>query len=212
LSEGYGMTETWPCTASLCPDGHLHFEPTQGLLEVQSLETEAPAHPGEPGTLVLTPLPPYRDTTLVLCYNTEDVVRTVTAPLTCRLRHLPAVSPLLGKLRLAVRHADGWTFPRDVLEALEAVEEVPLPARCGFWAVPGGVAVDVVARGDLGVARRKIERRLDDRGVSLRELHLLDPADRGLVHNPLPWRGDLRELTFSASPDAACTRSAVLEG
>jgi hypothetical protein len=51
-------------------------------------------------------------------------------PLACTLRTQPATSDLLGKRRLAVRHDAGWTFPRQVLEALEALEAVPLPARC----------------------------------------------------------------------------------
>ena len=54
-------------------------------------------------------------------------MRQLVGPLTCNLRSLPATSAMLGKLRLAVRHQDGWTFPRDVLEALEALREVPLP-------------------------------------------------------------------------------------
>ena len=77
----------------------------------------------------------------------EDAVRTLEATPACRLRHLPGTGQLLGKLRLAVRRPggspDGWTFPRQVVEALERVEAVPLPARCGFWPVQGGVAVHV---------------------------------------------------------------------
>jgi len=62
-------------------------------------------------------------------------------------------------VRLAVRHEEGgWTFPRDVLEALEACEEVPLPARHGFWAVPGSVAVEVVIRGSRSRARGAIDQ------------------------------------------------------
>lgn len=195
FAEGLGMTETWPSVGRLCEAGHLHFEPSQGLVEVVHPDTGAPARPGETGTLVVTPFPPYRETTLLLRYDTQDVVRVLAAPPTCTLRHLPAVSNVLGKRPLAVRHDHGWTFPRDVIEALESVEAVPLPARCGFWAVPGGVAVEVVAGAPAAGA---ITAALEARGVPLRELHLrADP--RQLTH-PYPWRGDLRETSFSHPP------------
>jgi hypothetical protein len=38
----------------------MHFEHSHRLLEVLHLETGDPALPGEIGTLVLTPFPPYR--------------------------------------------------------------------------------------------------------------------------------------------------------
>ena len=103
---------------------------------------------------MITPFAPFRETTLLLRYDTEDVVRPLTGPFDCSLRHLPATSNLLAKLRLAVRHdcegndwTAGWVFPRQILEALEAVDAVPLPARCGFGAVAGGVEVEVVGAG-----------------------------------------------------------------
>jgi phenylacetate-coenzyme A ligase PaaK-like adenylate-forming protein len=198
--EGYAMTETIPFGGSPCSEGHLHFEASHGLLEVIDPETVRPAAMGEPGTLVATPFAPYRETTILLRYDTEDVVRPLAAPLTCSLRNLPAAtSDLLGKLRLSVRHDAGWTFPRDVLEALESVEEVPLPARCGFWGVPGGVAVEVVTRGGDGpVARRVIADRLEARQVPLRELHLREHP--GELRRPLPLRSDLRETSFRGGP------------
>jgi phenylacetate-coenzyme A ligase PaaK-like adenylate-forming protein len=87
--EGYGMTEPWPLGGALCATGHLHFEPSQGLLEVLNVATGAPAQPGEAGTLVLTPFPPFRETTLVLRYDTQmwygRSPRRWTAPwVTCR--------------------------------------------------------------------------------------------------------------------------------
>jgi acyl-CoA synthetase (AMP-forming)/AMP-acid ligase II len=197
FDEGLGMTETWPVTGSCCPDGHLHFEASTGLLEVWNLDTDAPARPGEVGTLVVTPLPPYRDTTLILRYNTEDMVRVLDGPLTCALRHLPAVSNVLGKRRLAVRHDQGWTYPREVLEALEGVDAVPLPARCGFWAAPGGVAVAVVARRTDAATRRIVAARLEAHGVPVRALQLVD--DPAQVPHALPLRCDLQELSFAGS-------------
>lgn len=195
--EAYGMTETWPLGGLRCADGHLHFEPVQGLVEVIDPETAAPAQPGQPGTLVVTPFAPYRQTTLLLRYDTEDVVRRLAEVPTCGLRHLPATGPLLGKLRLAARHEHGWTFPRDVLEALEALDDVPLPARCGFWTVPGGVAVEVVARSDDAAVQQRIVRSLDGRGVPVRELRVVhDPRE---LRRPLPLRCDLREAAFGPS-------------
>ena len=190
FSEGYGITEPWPFGGMLCPDGHLHFEPSQGLMELLPLDADVP---DGPATLVLTPFPPFRETTLLLRYNTEDVVRPITDPLTCSLRHAPATSNILGKARLAVRHDHGWTFPREVLEALEALDEVELPARCGFWAVPGGVAVEVMAPDDAAT-RRAIQASLHEHGVSVRELYLR--ADRSELEQPFPLRGDLREVSF----------------
>lgn len=192
---GYAMTETWPLSGQFCSEGHLHFEPLAGLVEVIDPETKAPASPGEAGTIVATPFPPYRETTIVLRYDTQDVVRPIAGPLTCELRNQQATTPLLGKLRLAAQHEDGWTFPRDVLEALEVGEDVPLPARYGFRAVPKGIAVEVVARGTGMGIRRAIEARLRDRGVPVRELRLV--SHRSELRRPMPLRCDLKETSFS---------------
>lgn len=192
--EGFGMTESWPFGGVLCSAGHLHWEPAAGLMEVVDLETKTPARPGALGTLVLTPFPPFRETTILLRYDTEDVVRAIDGPLTCELRHLPATSHLLGKRRLAVQHDHGWTFPRDILEAVEAVDEIPLPGRCGFWAVDGGVAVEVVAPQATATMRRRLEAELEARGVPLQALRLTSGRDE--LQRPLPLRGDLRELCF----------------
>jgi phenylacetate-coenzyme A ligase PaaK-like adenylate-forming protein len=211
LEGGYGMTEIWPFGGRLCEAGHLHFEVSQGLLEVYNFETAAPALPGETGTIVATPFPPYRETTLVLRYDTGDVVRALAVPLACSLRNLPATSPLLGKLRLSVRHEYGWTFPRQLAEALEALEEVPLPARYGCRAVPGGVSVEVVVSDDSRAARQRIETSLEDQGVPVEELHLL--GDRRQLRHPIPLRGDLREQVFSLQvPDCtAATNASVIQ-
>jgi phenylacetate-coenzyme A ligase PaaK-like adenylate-forming protein len=196
FDEGYGMTEIWPFGGRLCEAGHLHFEVSQGLLEVHNFQTAAPAQAGEIGTLVATPFPPYRETTLVLRYDTGDVVRRLPAEaLSCSLHHMPATSNLQGKLALSVQHEQGWTFPRQVAEALEAVEAVPLPARYSFWAVPGGVAVAVVAPTDSPGARQRIETSLQEQGVPVRELRLV--GERAHLPSPMPLRGDLREAAFS---------------
>jgi phenylacetate-CoA ligase len=80
FDEGYEMIEIWPLGGTRCPDGHLHFEPSQGFVEVLDPESEAPSRPSQVGTIVATPLPPYRGTTLLLRYDTEDAVRQFAAP------------------------------------------------------------------------------------------------------------------------------------
>jgi phenylacetate-coenzyme A ligase PaaK-like adenylate-forming protein len=200
FESGYGMTEPWPLNGTLCEQGHLHFEPSQGLIEVYNYDTQSPARPGEFGTIVSTPFWPYRETTLVIRYDTQDVVRVLDTPLTCRLKNLPAVSNVQGKLNLSVKHDGGWTFPRDIMEALESEEledEVPLPARFSFRAVPGGIAVDVMVRqeADETVARRTIQKALEERGVPLRVLRLL--TGKNELCDAFPLRGDLRETSFS---------------
>ena len=199
--ENYAMTELLPLGGHLCEQGHLHFEVSHGLIEVRSLDGDDPALPGQAGTIIATPFPPYRETTLLLRYDTEDVVRALARPLDCSLRNLPATGHLLGKRRLSVQHEDGWTFPRDVIEALEALNAVPLPARCGFWTVPGGVAVQVVVGEDTNEARRRVGAALEARGVPLRELRLVE--DPRSLERPLPLRGDLRETSFGLPPDGA---------
>jgi phenylacetate-CoA ligase len=193
--EAYGITESWPQGGDMCNEGHLHFEPSQGLMEVIGLNGDQPTQPGDPGTLVLTPFPPFRETTILLRYDTEDVVRAVQGPLTCSHRHIPAVSRILGKLKLSVRHDRGWTFPRQILEALEAVRAIPLPARCRFWAVPGGVAVEVFTRQITPAVHANVAASLESHGVALQELFLRSEPEG--LHTTLPRRGDLRELGFA---------------
>ena len=196
--ENYTLTETVPFGGNLCSEGHLHFEPSQGLLEVQNLEMATPALPGEVGTIVVTPFQPYRDTTLLLRYDTQDLVRPIAGRLSCNLRNVPATTTILGRRHLAARHDDGWTFPRDLVEALEAIDEIALPARYGFWTVPGGVAIEVAVRHDTPDARRKIERRLGERDVPVRALYLAE--DRSQLRRPVPLRCDLRESSFNSLP------------
>jgi phenylacetate-coenzyme A ligase PaaK-like adenylate-forming protein len=210
FDETYSMTETWPFSGQTCSEGHLHFESVPGLLEVISPETGAPASAGEVGTIVATPLPPYRDTTILLRYDTQDVVRPVAGPFTCNLRNLQATTRLLGKLSLSIRHEHGWTFPRDVLEALEGSDDVPLPARYGFWEVPEGVAVEVVTREVGPKVRRAIEARLEEQGVPVRQLRLV--GHRSELRRPVPLRCDLREMSFSTPSDTNPDLELALNG
>ena len=233
FDEGYAQTETWPLGGVRCAAGHLHFEPSRGLVEVLALPdgrpraprgappapaaagvpAPAPAAPGAPGTLVATPFGPYREASVVLRYATEDVVRAVAGPPTCPLRHLPATGDVLGKLRLAVRHGPGpadWTFPRQVLEALEAAalaDAVPLPARCGVWAVPGGVAVEALVRpGQARPRRRAPGGRRAAGGAGRAPAGAAPGGGPRPLRRPLPLRGDLRERSFA--PPAGPARRA----
>jgi phenylacetate-CoA ligase len=61
FDEDYGITELWPFGGQGCSEGHLHFEPTAGILEVVDPETRKPAKGERAGTIVATPLPPYRE-------------------------------------------------------------------------------------------------------------------------------------------------------
>ncbi len=199
--EGYGMTETWGMGGEYCSQGHLHYGTGGGLWEFINPETVEPggsgepAGPGEPASIVATGLPPYREVTLIIRLDTQDMVRTLTEPPTCEAAHLPSASPILGKKKLSVRHAGGWTFPRDVMEALESVDAVPLPARYGFWAKDDGVAVEVVARKVDDKTRKQVGESLEAHGVPVRELTLVD--NRGQLTHAFPLRCDLKETGFA---------------
>jgi len=195
LDSAYGMTEIWPFGGQSCEAGHLHYDVSQGLIEVIDPETKAATRPGEIGVIVATPFYPYRETTLLLRYETGDLAQLPADPFTCRLRHLPATGQLLGKRDLAMRHDRGWTYPRQIAEALEALDEVPLPARYGFWAVPGGVAVEVVARETTRQTHSRVEISLQEHGVPACEVYLRQRRED--LRSPLPLRGDLRERMFS---------------
>jgi len=106
---------------------------------------------------------------------------------------------LLGKSRLATRHDGGWTFVRDVIEALEAVDAVPLPARFGFWAAQGGVAVEVAVRSKDAGVRASVGAALEQRGVPLKELRLVEHP--GQLRWPMPLRCDLSEAVFTPAQD-----------
>lgn len=194
IRQSYATTELLPFGGDICRSGHLHFEPTSGLAEIIDPDTGQPAEPGAYGTIVATPFRQYRQTTVLLRFDTGDAVQALPEPATCELRNLPATGMLLGKFTNAVRHEDGtWTFARPVAEALEAVDAVPLPARYGFWGVPGGVEVEVLIRPgcDEAAARRAIGDELESRNVPLRSLITVE--DRAKLSNPAKCRCDTDE-------------------
>ena len=127
--EGYGISEIWPFGGSFCEAGHLHFDALKGVMKAIDLETGNAVEPGQVGALVLTPFLPYREATVILRYDTGDMVRTLTEPCTCSLRHSPAVRTLLGKQRFCVRTA---RHPRD------SGEERCCALACALWAMGPG--------------------------------------------------------------------------
>jgi phenylacetate-CoA ligase len=194
IEEAYGITEAYPLGGVICEQGQLHYEPLNGLMEVIDPDTGRPAQPGQIGSLILTPFAPYREAMVVLRYDSQDLVRSPARPCACSLKHLPAVGKLLGKKRLAVRHAHGWTTPADVLEAIAAVEAIPMPARGGLWPLADGVAVEVAVPHDHPALRHRLEASLQAWGVPVRTLVLVtNPAD---LSQPIPLRGDLTETGF----------------
>jgi hypothetical protein len=117
----------------------------------------------------------------------------------------------MGRRSLAIRHAAGWVFPRDVLEALEAIDDVPLPARCGMWPVRGGVEVEVLVRSDAAPAHSRIAEALEARGVPLRRLYLR--TARVQLRGPLPLRCDLQDdANLSALSHQGALATATLAG
>lgn len=183
FKEYYASTAILPLIGAGRPEGGLQFEPLQGLVEVINPDTSTPAQPGEIGTVVVTPFSAYRDTTLVLRYDTQDMVRLPVEATP------PGTTPsILGKFHHSARHELGWTFPREIQEALEAVEAVRLPVRYGFWAIPSGVAVEVLVTKNTPKVRGQIEQSLLEHAVPVRELHLVE--ERTQLQRPLPLRCD----------------------
>jgi len=194
FSEGYGISEAWPFGGSYCEAGHLHFHPLRGLVEVIDPETGQPAQPGEAGSLVLTPFYPYRESSVLLRYDTGDIVRTLVDRPKCSLKAHPATGALLGKGRFCLRTESGWFGPRDILEILEPNTAIPLPVRFGFWEEQDGLKLQVAVREVTDALQQEISAQLRSAGIPVRTLQLVnDPAQ---LEHPFPWRGDLHESSF----------------
>jgi phenylacetate-coenzyme A ligase PaaK-like adenylate-forming protein len=195
FGEGYGISEVWPFGGSYCEEGHLHFDQLRGLMEVINPDTGRPAQPGEAGSLVLTPFLPYRESAIILRYDTGDMARNLVEPCTCSLNHQPATSPLLGKKKFCIRTDSGWFGPRNILELLEPNLAVPLPVRFGLWATEEGLGLEVAVREATTILHDQIAEQLQSAAIPLTTLQLVsDPVQ---LERPLPWRGDLHEHAFS---------------
>ncbi|HEV7194023.1 MAG TPA: AMP-binding protein [Jatrophihabitantaceae bacterium] len=202
--QGYGMTETWPAAGSMCEAGHMHVEPARAIVEVKALDGARHAGVGELGTLVVTPLLPFRVATPLIRYDTGDLVRAVQQPTACSMAGLPATSSPLGRLGAAVRLPGRVITPREILEVVEADPHVPLPSRIGYRRVGSRVAVDVQVFAVSVAARHALGAAFDAAGIPLESLTLYG-IDDTLPCSTYPWRGDLwePELRGGFAPDRA---------
>ncbi|MFI6319853.1 phenylacetate--CoA ligase family protein [Nonomuraea sp. NPDC050556] len=179
VHDGYSMTEIAPVSGEVCADGHLHMPADQGMVEVLDPVTMEPAEAGAIGVLVVTPWSAFRDTTLLLRYVTGDLVRVLSEPPECARAAIPATSRILGRMV-----GDQGLTTRDILDALQAERDLPLPSR---YALDGGVLYVVADKKDRALAVR-LEERLST-GVVLVEGPEELPA-------PCHVRADLIEHSF----------------
>ncbi|PKV83254.1 phenylacetate--CoA ligase family protein [Streptomyces sp. TLI_146] len=203
VTDTYSMTETLPTAGLACEEGHLHLSAEQAHIEVLDPLTHAPAGPGETGTLVVTPYTQYRDTTLLLRYDTGDLVRRLPGaePPTCSLHGMPATSRILG------RHSNGPAelTPRAVLDRLQAERRLPLPTRYAVSPGPDGPRLYVVADRPSAALLARVEERVDD--LPLSGVILLEDPDE--LPEPCRVRADLTEHSFELpSPRHQPARSA----
>jgi phenylacetate-coenzyme A ligase PaaK-like adenylate-forming protein len=194
VSDSFGMTEVLPVSGRRCEAGHLHQDPSTGLVEVLDLAGTGPAGPGELGTAVITPYYPYRECMPVFRYDTRDVVRRLPdRPLGCELAGVPATSTILGKADQLLWPGGRPVTPRDLVEAYEALPTRPWPARFGAEVRGGRLRLTVPHAAVDGYGHRAVVDHFADRGLD---------ADLALVPDELatalrPLRCDLRETTFA---------------
>jgi phenylacetate-coenzyme A ligase PaaK-like adenylate-forming protein len=186
LDETYAATETIPAVGAVCERGHTHFDPAQAVVEVVDPETGAPSEPGAVGLLVVTPLPPCRETTLLLRYDTGDLVQAPEPRPSCALAHLPAIGAVLGRRAASLRLPDGeWITPRRLRDAVERLDRVPLPARYALERSGDGVRVELVVRDAWSTAiRGAVSSALDDASIPVGDLRLVGDR-RQLSRRPL---------------------------
>jgi phenylacetate-CoA ligase len=201
--ETYGMTEISPANGQVCRQGHLHFNPEQGVTEVLDFDGTRSVEPGETGELTFTPACPYRETTLLLRFSSGDVVRCLAdGSLDCELARLPATSRLLGK-RAQIRDIAGrQVTPRDVLELIEDDPAAPLPSRWALVEAGDGFDLYVLGHDRDGFAER-VGQRAATHGLPLRRVVV--STDLSLMPPTSPVRADLREPAFRNLPHPATT-------
>ncbi|MEU5498792.1 AMP-binding protein [Streptomyces griseofuscus] len=201
ITSSYMMTETVPSGGTVCGAGHLHHTTEFGHLEVLDPQTWEPTPPGGVGVIVQTPYVPYRDCTLLLRYDTGDLVRRPETGPECELAHMPATSLILGR----------WSGPssravttRSLLELLEAEPDIPLPARYALAEGSGGPLLHVLTRRRTGAGLLgRLEDRATAAGLALGGIVLHD--DPAAMPATGPVRADLREHTFESVRPAAAT-------
>lgn len=159
VTDNYAMTETFPLAGLVCGERHLHVAADLGLVEVLDPDTHEPSRPGQVGTLVITPYPPYRQTMPVLRLATGDLVRRLVDEPTCELAALPATSPMLGKASLCPDPGGRPLYQRDVLELVESEPDLPLPAQYAVAPATDGFALHLLGGShDTGLGARLLAR------------------------------------------------------
>lgn len=198
IVDTYAATELFPASGRVCAQKHLHLDPNMAHAEVISLAGDAPAGPGELGTLVVTPYFPYRECMPVFRYDTRDVVRRLPeGRVGCELAAVPAVSQVLGKVTGLLPTDTDPVTPRDVVEVLEALPGVPWPARFEATVADGGIRLTLPASHAGGLSAAAVEARLTEAGIpSTVDIVRREPAD---VVAMRPLRCDLVEHTFTRS-------------
>ncbi|MGW5399161.1 phenylacetate--CoA ligase family protein [Streptomyces sp. NPDC003952] len=189
--DAYSMTETLPTAGLSCEAGHLHLSSEQAHVEILDPLTGAPTLPGEVGGLVVTPYAQYRDTTLLLRYETGDLVRRLPDAETpaCSLSAMPATSRILGRQSGGVRDLT----TRAVLDVLQAERAIPLPTRFAVVEDPGGPLLYAVAgRAATPALLARVEER--SRHLPLAGVVLVKDLDE--LPLPCPARADLIEHSF----------------
>lgn len=194
VSETYSATEITPCGGQVCSHGHLHIPPEQAYVEIVDPVTGMPTPSGGTGTLAVTPYSLYRDTTLLLRYQTGDLVRRFPdgTQYDCELRTLPATSRILGRAGTDAGHRS-----RDILDVLEGERALALPARYSLIDDDAGTRLYVTAQSPSSVLRSRLEARIFERDLGICDVILVeDVADLPV---PCPVRADLREPSFELS-------------
>lgn len=191
VSETFSATEITPCGGQVCSRKHLHIPPEQAYVEVVDPVSGMPTPPGGTGTLAVTPYSLYRDTTLLLRYQTGDLVRRFPdgEQFDCELRTLPATSRILGRAGAGAGHRT-----RDILDVLEGERALALPARYSLIEGTVGTRLYVAAESPSEALRARLEVGLFERDLGISDVILVDdPADLPV---PCPVRADLREPSF----------------
>lgn len=194
IVDAYSMTETFPMSGSTCSQDHLHFSADGGLVEVVDAETGRSVEPGDVGSLVLTPFPPFRETTLVLRYATGDLVRRVDGELTCEMAGIPATSRIVGR---DVGAGSRRLQERDLLELLHSERRLPLPAHYGLVPTDTGVEVHLAAHVEPDVAR-DLERAASAQSLPIDSFTLHESAKT--LPNRQFVRALLKDTTVAHDP------------
>jgi phenylacetate-CoA ligase len=191
VSETYSATEIAPCGGQVCSRKHLHIPPEQAYVEIVDPVTGMPTPPGSTGALAVTPYSLYRDTTLLLRYQTGDLVRRLPdgEQFDCELRTLPATSRILGRAGGGAGHRT-----RDILDVLEGERALTLPARYSLTDDGMGARLYVAAESPPKGLRGRLEARIFERDLGIVDVILVD--DVADLPVPCPVRADLREPSF----------------